>query len=370
VNNSLPDILWNWLLLQQLKKLHMIHRFRMLFLLALLWGFPGQFVSAQELELREICTLDYRTDFASLLEKNKDSLFPSSSTLGAMHFYRGLSYLERSMFPEAIGDFRIARTDSTVSRTFCNFYIGVAFMRLNQSDSILKICSEALNVPPGQLKNPAFWRDAPVTQDHIFSGYLIGTNEAMNTLTDTNLIEACLAFGIKDREFLEAYINYGVWNFQNGRFGKTIDFYKHALDLKPAYDSSIILCMGYVYRLAGDPDHSMKAYILLKSKYPRFAEGYNNRGCLYAYLENNSKAISTLTIAIRKDRTMLDALCNRGLVYLKLKKYDQAFDDFSDAIQIDAKFADAYYYRGFTRKAMGDLVGSISDYSRAIELKK
>jgi tetratricopeptide (TPR) repeat protein len=329
-----------------------------------------RFANAQDLELREICYLDYRTDFASLLEKNKDSLFPSSSTLGAVHFYRGLSYLEQSMFVEAIYDFRIALTDSSVSRTFCNFYIGVAFLRLNQSDSILKICSESLNVPTTQLKNPSFWVNAPVTQDHIFSGYLIGTDEALNHPTDTNLIENCLAFGIKDREFLEAYINYGVWNFENNRFSKTIELYKQALELDPKYDSTIILCMGMVYRMAGDPDQAMKAYILLKSEYPRFAEGFNNRGCLYAYINKDDKAISTLTTAIRKDRTLLDALCNRGLVYLKQKNYERAFDDFTDAIQIDHKFADAYYYRGFARKAMGDLSGSIVDYSRAIELKK
>lgn len=327
-------------------------------------------VSGQNLQLREICCLDYRTDFASLLEKNKDSLFPSSSTLGSVHFYRGLSYLEQNSFLAAIKDFRIARTDSAVSRTFCNFYIGVAFMRLNETDSILKICSEALNIPVTQLKNPAFWQNAPVTQDHIFSGYLIGTNEALHNITDTNLIEACLNFGTKDREFLEAYINFGVWNFQNGRFSKTIDLYKHALELKPAYDSTIMLCMGYVYRLAGDPDQSMKAYILLKSKYPRFAEGYNNRGCLLSYIEQDKKAISTFGVALRKDPGLLDALCNRGLVYLKQKRYQKAFDDFTKAIQVDAKFADAYYYRGFARKAMGDLAGSITDYSRAIDLKK
>ncbi|MBE0647622.1 MAG: tetratricopeptide repeat protein [Bacteroidales bacterium] len=339
----------------------------LLFLIMVSWS---RVTTAQELQLREICYLDYRTDFASLLEKNKDSLFPSSSTLGAVHFYRGLSYLEQSMFHQAIKDFRIARTDSSVSRTFCNFYIGVAFMLLKESDSILKICSEALNVPTSQLKSPEFWQNAPITQDHIFSGYLIGTNEVLNNITDTNLIDACLNFGTKDRDFLEAYINYGVWNFQIGQFNKTIDLYQHALELEPAYDSTIILCMGYVYRLAGDPDQSMKAYILLKSKYPKFAEGYNNRGCLYAYLEKDKKAVSTLTTAIRKDKTLLDALCNRGLVYLKLKKYNQAFDDFSAAIQVDSKFADAYYYRGFTRKAMGDLPGSITDYSRAIDLKK
>ncbi|MFH1161416.1 MAG: tetratricopeptide repeat protein [bacterium] len=329
-----------------------------------------RFAVAQELDLREICTLDYKTDFASLLEKNKDSLFPSSSTLGTIHFYRGLSYLEQSMYPDAIGDFKIARTDTLVSRTFCNFYIGVAYMKLNKGDSVFKVCSEALKVPVTQLKNPAFWENAQVTQDHIFSAYLIGTNQVLHPPVDSSLIETCLGFATKDRDFLEAYINYGVWKFQNRQYGKTIDLYKHALELKPKYDSSIMLCMGYVYRLAGDPDHSQKAYILLRSKYRRFAACYNNLGCLFAYLEKNKKAMGALTKALRKDRLSLAALCNRGLVYLRMKKYKQAFDDFTRAIQLDANFADAYYYRGFARKSMGDIAGSIQDYSRAIQLKK
>jgi len=335
--------------------------------LSTLFSFRG---AAQELDLREICMLDYRTDFSSLLEKNKDSLFPSSSSLGAVHFYRGLSYLEQHLYTESIRDFRIARTDSTVSRTFCNFYIGVAFLRLNQSDSVVAVCSEALNVPASQLKNPGFWQNTEVSQDHIFSAYLIGTDEVLNHETDSNLTATCLQFSTKDRDFLEAYINFGVWNFQNRQYNKTIDLYKHALELDPPYDSTIMLCMGYVYRLAGDPDQSEKSYVLLKSKYPRFAAGYNNRGCLYAYLDKNGKALTTLTIALRKDHFLLDALCNRGLVYLKEKKYERAYDDFSTAIQLNPMFADAYYYRGFTRKAMGDLSGSVQDYSRAIELKK
>jgi len=329
-----------------------------------------KFAIGQDLDLREICTLDYKTDFASLLEKNKDSLFPSSSTLGSVHFYRGLSYLEQSMYPDAIADFRVARTDTMVSRTFCNFYIGVAFMKLNQGDSVFKICSEALKVPVPQLKNPAFWENAQVTQDHIFSAYLIGTNQVLHPPVDSALIETCMGFAVKDRDFLEAYINYGVWKFQNRLYAKTIDLYEHALELKPKYDSSIMLCMGYIYRLAGDPDHSQKAYILLRSKYPRFAACYNNLGCLLAYLEKNEKSIQTLTKAIRKDRLPLDALCNRGLVYLRMKKYEQAFDDFTTAIRLDANFADAYYYRGFARKSVGDIAGSIQDYSRAILLKK
>ncbi len=77
--------------------------------------------------------------------------------------------------------------------------------------------------------------------------------------------KTCLKYATNDRDFLEAYINYGYWNFQYGNYNKTIDLYKHALDLEPAYDSAIILCMGYVYRLAGDPDQSMKSYILLNN---------------------------------------------------------------------------------------------------------
>ncbi|MFO7722478.1 MAG: tetratricopeptide repeat protein, partial [Bacteroidales bacterium] len=302
--------------------------------------------------------------------KNKDSLFPSSSTLGAIHFYRGLSLLEQSMYPEAIRDFRIARTDSTVSKTFCNFYIGVAYMKLNLTDSIYSICSDALNTPVSELKNPGFWQNAEISQDHIFAAYLIGTNEAIHSSSDSNLIATCLQFATNDREFLEAYINNGYWNFQNRQFNKTIEMYKHALDLEPPYDSLIMLCMGYVYRLAGDPDQSLKAYTLLKSKYPRFAAGYNNKGCLFASIDKDKKALSALSIAIRKDRLLLDALCNRGLVYLKMKKYKYAFDDFTTAIQLNPMFADAYYYRGFARKAMGDISGSVIDYSKAIDLKK
>jgi len=331
---------------------------------------PGRFVSAQNLDLREICTLDYKTDFASLLEKNKDSLFPTSSTLGTIHFYRGLSYLEQSMYPDAIADFKIARTDTMVSRTFCNFYIGVAYMKLNQGDSVFAVCSEALKVPAIQLKNPGFWENAEVSQDHIFSAYLIGTNQVLHPPVDSALIENCFAFAVKDPEFLEAFINNGVWKFQNRQYGKTIDLYEHALDLKPKYDSSIMLCMGYVYRLAGDPDHSEKAYILLRSKYPRFADCYNNLGCLMAYLEKNSKAIRILSKAVHKDKMPLDALCNRGLVFLRMKQYNKAYRDFSRAIQLSSSFADAYYYRGFARKSFGDISGSIQDYSRAIQLKK
>ena len=243
-------------------------------------------------------------------------------------------------------------------------------MKLNLPDSLYSICSDALNVPIPQLKNPDFWQNVEITQDHIFSAYLIGTYEAIHSRSDSNLIATCLQFATKDKDFLEAYINNGYWNFQNRKFNKTIEMYKHALDLDPPYDSLIMLCMGYVYRLAGDPDQSLKAYTLLKAKYPWFAAGYNNKGCLYASINKDKKALTALTIAIRKDRLLLDALCNRGLVYLKLKKYRNAFDDFTTAIQLNPTFADAYYFRGFARKAMGDISGSVIDYTKAIDLKK
>jgi len=326
--------------------------------------------TAQNLDLREICTLDYKVDFASLLEKNKDTLFPSNTSLGAVHFYRGISYLEQHSYPEAISDFEIARTDSSVSKTFCNFYIGVAYMQLGETDSILGICSQALNVPGSELKNPYFWQNAKVTQDYIFSAYLLGTNEVLHHSNDSTLIETLLNFSIKLPEFQEAYINYSVWCYQNGNFAKAINLLNHVLEEKPKNDSALILCMGYIYRLAGDPDQSQKAYILLRSKYPRFAPGYNNLGCLFGYLDQYEKALSALTKAIRKDRALLDAWCNRGLIYLKMKKYQRAFDDFSSVIQLNANFADGYYYRGFARKALGDLAGSVQDYSRAIGLKK
>jgi tetratricopeptide (TPR) repeat protein len=334
---------------------------------------PGDLKNKQDKDrmppLRELSVLNYKTDFSSLADKYKDDLFPKSNARSAIHFYRGISLYKEGMYPESIRDFKIARLDTSINKSTCNFFIALSCMQLNWEDSILSICSSTLNVPVPELMKPDYWNNAEFTRQMVFISFILGTDQALYNPTDSVLIDALFGFCTREQKFLEAYYNYGTYSFNLGRYKKSIDMLIKVHDLGPAGDSLILLDLGYLYRLVGDNVQAMKSYDLLLAQHHSYM-GYNNRGCLYAYMEKYGKARSDLSTAIRKNIQGVDALCNRGLVYLKTLDYSRSVDDFTKAIRIRPDFSDAYYYRGFALKAMGDYAHSVQDFTRALELKK
>ena len=343
---------------------HLFLTHLLLFLLVCIQGW------GQALELKEIYTVSYRTDISSLADSTKDDLFPRSTTTGAVHFYRGISYMEEKSYIEAIQDFKIARNDSTLSKTICNFYLGMAFMQLDLPDSIYSICSYALETSVSEFKKPEYWENLPFTKDRVFFSYLLGTNEVLHQSIDTALIDALFGFSTKESKFYEAHYNYGNYCFTIGRFKKAVDLFLKARDLNKSEDSILLLGMGYFYRLSGDLAQSEKAYDMLLISRPNDARAYNNRGCLFGFMEKFDKSISDLNKALKKNNRLLPAYCNRGIVYLKMQRFERAIRDFTTAIQFQPDFGDAYYYRGFARKAKGDIPGSVVDFTQAIALKK
>lgn len=319
--------------------------------------------------LRELCVLKYKTDFSTLADKYKEDLFPKSNAKSAIHFYRGISLLKQGMYVESIRDFKIARMDTNINRNMCNFFIALSYMQLHMKDSILSICGQTLNVPGQELMKPEYWNNAEFTKERVFISYILGTNQVLYKPTDTLLIESLYGFCTREDKFLEAYYNYGTYCYNLGRYKKSIDMLVKVHDLKPAEDTLILLDLGYLYRLAGDNIQAMKSYNLLLAESHSYM-GYNNRGCLYAYMEKYGKALSDLSTAIRKNQQGIDALCNRGLVYLKMLEYKKSVGDFTMVVQLKPDYSDGYYYRGFALKAMGDYANSVSDFTRALQLKK
>ncbi|MEI7492490.1 MAG: tetratricopeptide repeat protein [Bacteroidota bacterium] len=319
--------------------------------------------------LRELCILEYKTDFSTLADKYKDDLFPKSNAKSAIHFYRGISLLKQGMYNESIRDFKIARQDTNINRNMCNFFIALSFMQLHMKDSILSICGATLNVPGLELMKPDYWNNAEFTKERVFISYILGTNQVLNKPTDTLLIDALYGFCTREEKFLEAYYNYGTYSYKLGRYKKSIDMLVKVHDLKTPEDTLILLDLGYMYRLSGDNIQAMKSYNLLLGE-TRSYMGYNNRGCLYAFMEKYGKALSDLSAAIRRNSKGLDALCNRGLVYLKMLDYKKSVADFNTVVQLKPDYSDGYYYRGFVLKATGDYANSVSDFTRALQLKK
>lgn len=332
-------------------------------------GFNDKQGKDQVPPLREVCILNYRTDFSTLADKYKEDLFPKSNTKSAIHFYRGISLLKQGLYLESIKDFKVARKDTLINTKICNFFIALCFMQLHLSDSILSICGTTLNVPGPQLMKPDYWSSADFTQDRVFVSYILGTNQVLNKPADSLIIDALFGYCTREKEFLEAYYNYGTWSYKFGRYKKSIEMLVKVHDMQPPDDSLVLLDLGYMYRLVGDNTQSMKSYNLLLTQYGSYM-GYNNRGCLYAFMEKYGNALSDLTAAIRKNPSGIDALCNRGLVYLKKLDYKHSIEDFSTVIQLKPDFADGYYYRGFALKAMGNYQNSVVDFTKALELKK
>jgi len=343
---------------------------RLLFFLFLLpLFFPSKLLS-QAMELKELYTVEYKKDISSLLDSLKEDLYPKSSTTGAVHFYRGISYLQQKYYQEAIGDFKSARTDSTVSNTMCNFYIGLAYLELDLPDSIWDVCSFALAVPVTKLKKPDYWENSPFSKDMVFFSFLLGTNQVLHNSPDTALIDALFGFATKESKFFEAFVNYGNYCYTIGRYQKAVDLFLKARELDKTEDKLLLLGMAYFYRLSADLQQSEKAYNMLLAGNGDFALGYNNRGCLYGFLEKYDAALRDLNRAIKLNPRFTEAYCNRGLVYLKTQKWDKSITDFSTSLQFQPDNADAFYYRGFAKKTKGDLQGSVVDFTRALELKK
>jgi tetratricopeptide (TPR) repeat protein len=197
----------------------------------------------------------------------------------------------------------------------------------------------------------------------------MGTNYAFHNSPDTLLIEALFNYAVKDQNFADAYVNYGCWAYNMMRYGKAISLLLRAREEDQKDDPSLLLCMGYIYRLVGDNAQSIKSYDLLLSKNYDFAPAYNNRGCVNGYLEKYNRAISDLGKAIAMEVRMIEAYWNLGIIYLKIEKFDRAIENFATAIQLQPNFSEAYYYRGFAKKATGDLPGSVADFTKALQLK-
>lgn len=326
--------------------------------------------ASQTLDLREICNITYQTDYTSIADRKMEDLFPKGNTKGFVHFYRGVSLLRQRAYYESIKDFKLALTDTTVNRALCNLYLGIAFMQLNMPDSILSMYSKAMKVSVAELKKPGYWENADYVQENSYAAYLMGTNNALHHPADSLLIEALFNYAVKDPEFYDAFYNFGTWQYNMHRYGSAINNLLKARELDQKDDRTLLLCLGYLYRLSGDNEQSIKSYQLLTGKYSDYAPAYNNMGCTQAFIEKYSKAIASLNKAISKENNLNEAWYNRGVIFLKTKKYQKAIEDLSTAIRLQPTLGNAYYFRGFAKKNMGDIPGSIADFSKALELKK
>lgn len=83
----------------------------------------------------------------------------------------------------------------------------------------------------------------------------------------------------------------------------------------------------------------------------KFIAAYNNRGCAYAALGYEQKAIDDFTAALKVDPNDDTSLVNRASSYARLKKYDLALKDLNHAADVYYKKGDKYLAKIYFERA-------------------
>lgn len=103
-------------------------------------------------------------------------------------------------------------------------------------------------------------------------------------------------------------------------------------------------------------------------KYPKWIDGWMNRGISAMNLKKHEESISIFTKAIEIDDKRGDAYMNRALAFLALNDTSSAITDFSNVIHVDGKNLNAYINRGILFFHKNYLPDAIKDFEMVVKL--
>lgn len=208
-----------------------------------------------------------------------------------------------------------------------------------------------------------------------------------------------------DPVYLDAYLNRGAANQNNGDFVGAIKDYTDALRLKPServvpwlfhmrgmayesldhlnealrdYDMAIRADTRFVdaYRSrsyarvqAGDMTGAVADITEVLRYFPGDSALYNERGNLYADQGFLDEAIGDYSQAIHYNPQDDYAYYNRAITYAFQNKLRAAIEDYTHVIQLVPELAAAYNNRGNAFHRLGDVARAMADYSEAIRLE-
>ena len=93
---------------------------------------------------------------------------------------------------------------------------------------------------------------------------------------------------------------------------------------------------------------------------------YNNRGRVYRSQGRLQEAYADYTAAVELDPKYYVAYNNRGVVLMDLGKTEQALEDFATAIRLNPRYAESYANRGIVYGQRGDQERAIAEFSAAL----
>ncbi|MEM9005794.1 MAG: tetratricopeptide repeat protein [Cyanobacteria bacterium P01_F01_bin.86] len=125
---------------------------------------------------------------------------------------------------------------------------------------------------------------------------------------------------------------------------------------------------GLVYLWNGNPSKALSDFNQAIALDPSLASSYNNRANYYAAQGARESAIEDYDRAIDLNPFHVQARINRAVTLRELHNYDAALDGFEEALIFRQFTGEIYAERGRTYHLRGDWNGAIADYRRALNI--
>jgi tetratricopeptide (TPR) repeat protein len=135
-------------------------------------------------------------------------------------------------------------------------------------------------------------------------------------------------------------------------------------------DKSAILLWGFAIWLYESKryEESLEFWDAFMKKEPNRDGAYNNRGVVYAELNQYKRAIEDYDEAVKLNPEYAEAYNNRGVAYAGLNRHERAIEDYDEAVKLNPKDAKAYYNRGNSYTGLNQYKRAIWDYEEAVKL--
>ncbi len=168
-------------------------------------------------------------------------------------------------------------------------------------------------------------------------------------------------------DYYQAHYNIGITKSNLGDFTNAIDNYSRAIELKEDYYEAFFN-RGNAYSSLKDFDNAIADYKKVIEYKPVNYMAYYRIGVIKNDLEDFPDAINNYSKAIAVKADYYPAYFNRAMVYSKLEKFENAIADYTKVIEFEPRQTYAYYNRGIILLQLGQRDKACQDFQKAGEL--
>jgi tetratricopeptide (TPR) repeat protein len=299
-------------------------------------------------------------------QKSLKSNPASASVLNGM----GFAYYRKGDYPLALEYFKKAVTAKPNDENIL-YNMGNVYFKINDYEQAIECYKKSLEIKPNDpdsLRNlaRAYSKTGQPREAKAYFKKAIDVNPnafdvrlAYQFEQEVSRLEEAIRKDPKDAASLNSL---GGVYFRQAEYGKAIECYKRAMDVKPD-DVESVNSLGYAYYTQGNYPKALELYQKGLSMRPKDADVLHNLGNTYYKTGAFQKAVEHYQSSIDLNPKNFNALHNLGKTYIKLKKYQEALACYQKIV--DANAADGVVYVD-----MALAYGLLGDRDKAVEILK